>query len=441
MRAGAGIAAALTAAQQGARVNLVTKLRIGDSNTVMAEGGIQASVDPEDTPQKHFQDTVRGGGYHSDPSLVKQMVLDGPEVIRWLIQQGMNFDQKNDDPFGDLILKRPGGASAPRILSYRDYTGLEMMRVLREALAYQPGVISLSGHPVVELLSDEHGGCAGAVLYQVERKRFRVIRAGAVILATGGLGRLHLNEFPTSNHFGATGDGLILAYRLGAELRELDSFQYHPTGLAFPKHLAGSLVSEAARSAGALLRNGLGQRFVDELSPRDVVSAAILRECREGRAVEREGQLGVWLDTRVLTNQQLRGFGALCHQAKKCGHDPSTTPFMVYPTLHYQNGGVAIQTDGLTTVPRLFCAGEITGGIHGRNRLMGNALLEIISFGRRAGARAAELRHQAQPRKATLAHVHAWQRCLAEAGLPLDRHSPSLFPGYANFRLREHLEA
>jgi succinate dehydrogenase / fumarate reductase flavoprotein subunit/L-aspartate oxidase len=438
---GAGCAAALTAAQHGARVILTTKLRLGDSNTVMAEGGLQAAVGVDDTPQQHYDDTLRAGYFKADRKLVAQMVMDGPDVVRWLIQQGMQFDQENDDPFGNLILKRPGGASAPRILSYRDYTGLEMMRVLREAVSYQLGIDVWPGRPVVELLSNELGHCAGAVVYDLDHRQLVLVRASAVILATGGVGRIHLNAFPTSNHFGATGDGLVLAYRLGAKVRDLESFQYHPTGVVYPRHLAGSLVSEAARSAGATLLNGLGERFVDELQPRDVVSAAIIRECREGRGVVRGGQVGVWLDTPRLEQQQpgtLQRFGSLQHLADKCGHDPAERPFLVYPTLHYQNGGVVIDPAGATTVPGFFCAGEVTGGIHGRNRLMGNALLEIISFGRRTGAKAAELRQRSPHRKITIEHVHAWQRALTLAGLPLDNRGPQLFPAYANFNLQAH---
>lgn len=438
---GAGCAAALAAAEQGARVTLLTKLQLGDSNTVMAEGGMQAAVGVDDTPQLHYDDTLRAGQHAAERALVAQMVLDGPDIVRWLIQLGMQFDQEGSSPFGDLVLKRPGGGSAPRIVSFRDYTGLELMRVLREAVAHTPGIEVVPQSPVVELLSDEGGQCAGGVAYSIPYCRLFLVRAQAVILATGGIGRVHLSGFPTSNHFGATGDGLALAYRLGARLRELDSYQFHPTGLAHPRHLAGGLVSEAARSAGATLVNGLGERFVDELQTRDVVAAAVIRECREGRGVVHDGQVGVFLDTPGLEAAHpgaLERFAALRHLAVRCGHDPAETPFLVYPTLHYQNGGVAIAGDGATSVPGLFCAGEVTGGIHGRNRLMGNALLDILSFGRRAGAAAAARRSGPPRRKVGIAHLANWQRELTQAGLPLERRSPRLFPGYANFELRAH---
>ncbi len=438
---GGGCAAALTAATRGAQVILATKLRLGDSNTVMAEGGIQAAIGEDDSPQLHFEDTLRAGHFCGEPELVAQMVMDGPDVIRWLIRLGMMFDQEEDRPFGgDLLRKKPGGASAARILSYRDYTGLEMMRVLREAVDLEPGVAVWNRCPVVELLSDERGRCAGAVIYNLEWRTFVLVRARTVILATGGAGRLHLNAFPTSNHYGATADGLVLAYRIGARLRELDSFQYHPTGIAYPPHLAGGLISEAARSAGARLINGEGERFVDELKPRDVVASAILRECAQGRGIERGGQAGVFLDTPTLEMEHPgileKRLVTLRHLAAKCGHDASREPFLVYPTLHYQNGGVAIDKDGATSVPGLYCVGEVTGGIHGRNRLMGNALLDILSMGRRAGASAAETGRSTMAARAGIGHVHAWQRELTLAGLPLHVQAPQLFPGYAHFDLR-----
>jgi succinate dehydrogenase / fumarate reductase flavoprotein subunit/L-aspartate oxidase len=438
---GGGCAAALTAAKQGARVILATKLRLGDSNTVMAEGGIQAAVGEDDSPQLHFEDTLRAGHFCGEPELVAQMVMDGPDVIRWLIQLGVMFDLEEGRPMGgNLLRKKPGGASAARILSYRDYTGLEMMRVLREAVDLDPAVEVWNRCPAVELLSDERGRCAGAVIYNLESRTYVLVRARAVILATGGAGRLHLNAFPTSNHYGATADGLVLAYRIGAHLRELDSFQYHPTGIAYPAHLAGGLISEAARSAGAKLINGEGERFVDELKPRDVVASAILRECAQGRGIDRDGQTGVFLDTPTLEMENpgilAKRLVTLRHLARKCGHDAAVEPFLVYPTLHYQNGGVAIDKDGATSVPGLFCVGEVTGGIHGRNRLMGNALLDILSMGRRAGAKAAESGAGAMAGRAGIGHVHAWQRQLTLAGLPLHVKAPQLFPGYAHFDLR-----
>lgn len=438
---GAGAAVALAASESGARVLLATKLRLGDSNTIMAEGGMQSAVAADDTPQLHFDDTMRGGHHTADPTLVKRMVLDGPAVVRWLIELGVRFDMEDDHPFGDLVLKRPGGASAPRIVAHGDTTGLEIMRVLREEVASDPMIDVRPNSPVIELMSDGSGRCVGVVTYDIATRRFLLVRSSSVALATGGSGRMHLNGFLTSNHFGATGDGLVLAYRMGARLRDLDSFQYHPTGLAHPPHLAGSLITEAVRSAGAHLRNGHGRRFVDELAPRDVVSAAIIRECREGRGIERDGQVGVWLDTPGLERDHpgtLARFTALQHLADKCGLDPAEHPFLVGPTLHYQNGGVVIDERGRTAVDGLYCVGELAGGIHGRNRLMGNALLDILSFGRRAGADAADRAHTTSVERAGIGHLLDWQRELTEAEMPLDVRAPELYPRYANFDLATH---
>ena len=428
---GAGCAAALTAAESGARVILATKLRLGDSNTIMAEGGIQASVQKQDTLQAHYNDTWKAGYKLADKTLVKQLVTDGPETIRWLIQQGMQFDL---DSAGDLLTRRAGGTSASRVVHFRDYSGLEMMRVLRESV-YNHAAIEVRNYaPAVELLSNESGHCAGAILSSLEDSRYLQIKARTVIIATGGIGRLHLNDFPTSNHFGATGDGLVLAYRLGARLRDLDSFQYHPTGVAYPVHLSGTLITEGLRSAGAYIINAQGQRFVDELKPRDVVAAAIIRECREGWGVAEQDFRGVWLDTAGLENRNpgilQQRFPKLVQLGLKSRIDIRKHPMLIYPTLHYQNGGVIIDKNGHSTVPGLYCVGEVSGGIHGRNRLMGNALLEIISFGRKAGADAARQRQNRGHKKITLDHISRLRRELMQNHMPMQISSPLLFPDY-----------
>jgi len=428
---GAGCAAAL-AASPDAEVLVASKLLIGDGNTVMAEGGIQAAVGAEDSLQRHYADTVRGGHRAADRELVAAMVADGPEVIRWLIGLGVGFDREGSaGGSSELRRRQPGGATAARILSASDATGLEIMRVLREAVHLAPRVALADRCAAVELLTDEHGGCAGAVLFDFEHQRLVLARASVVVLATGGAGQLAVGGFPTSNHFSATGDGLALAYRVGAELRDAASFQYHPTGLAWPSRMAGHLVSEAARSEGATLRNGLGQRFVDELGPRDRVTAAILRECAEGRGVVRDGCTGVFLDTASLEAQRP---GTVAHRlttlvrlGRRNGFDPTAEPVLVTPTLHYHNGGIRIGVDGATTVPGLLSAGEVTGGVHGRNRLMGNALLDVCAFGRRAGATAARA-SRPRPRRVGIDHLHQWRRDLTAAGLDLDVTAPTLFP-------------
>lgn len=433
---GAGCAAALEASLAGAKVILATKLRLGDSNTVMAEGGIQASVEKDDSPQKHYEDTLKGAHGELDRSLAAQMVMDGPDVIRWLIQQGMQFEL---DQYGDLMTRRAGGTSAPRVLYFRDYTGLEMMRVLREAVS-NSNIEVWDYSPAVELLSDESGHCAGAIFSSLKDYKYILVKARSVIVATGGIGRMHLNGFPTSNHFGATGDGLVLAYRLGAQLRDLDIFQYHPSGLAYPPHLAGTLITEGVRSAGAYLLNAGGERFIDELKPRDYVASAIIRECAEGRGVYAgDGKSGVWLDTPSIELREPgiieKRFPKLLHLGTKCGIDPRKQPMLIYPTLHYQNGGVIIGKDCASTVPGLYSAGEVCGGVHGRNRLMGNSLLDIIAFGRRAGRAAAQRAHGfgRGPKKITIEHLRNFRRELMLANMPLTRKSPLLFPVYAKF--------
>ncbi len=431
---GAGCAAALVAAKAGARVTLATKLRLGDSNTVMAEGGIQASIEKDDTPQVHYEDTIKAGHFQGNKNLVANMVSDAPEVIRWLIQQGMQFDL---DKFGDIMLRRAGGTSADRVAYYRDYTGLEMMRVLRESVM-NSNIEVLDYSPAVELLANQSGRCAGAVISNLKDCTYELIRANAVIIATGGIGRMHLNDFPTSNHFGATGDGLVLAYRLGAKMLDLDSFQYHPTGLAHPHHLAGSLITEGIRSAGTYLLNSEGKRFVDELQTRDHVSSAILKECAEGRGIHvGDDSVGVWLDTPglELRNPGLieQRFPKLLQLGKKCNINLATTPLLIYPTLHYQNGGVQIDENGQSTVRGLYCVGEVSGGIHGRNRIMGNALLDIICFGRRAGAHAAENSRRPGHKKISIEHLSSLRRNLTMSKMPMEQKGPMLFPECAKF--------
>ncbi|MCK5648777.1 MAG: FAD-binding protein [Gammaproteobacteria bacterium] len=441
---GAGCAAALMAAESGARVILATKLRLGDSNTVMAEGGIQASVEKGDSPQAHYNDTLKAGHNKGKKELIKKLVMDGPETIRWLIQQGMQFDLNE---FGDLLTRKAGGTTANRVVYFRDYTGLEMMRILRESV--KNSSIDVRDYcPSVELLSNESGHCAGAIISSLNDCRYVQIKARSVIVATGGIGRMHLNQFPTSNHFGATGDGLVLAYRLGAKLRDLDSFQYHPTGVAFPQHLSGTLITEGVRSAGAYMINALGERFVDELKPRDIVAAAIIKECNEGRGVtlddNSQGGQGVWLDTPGLEARNpgllKQRFPKLIKLGLKSKIDITKVPMLIYPTLHYQNGGVIIDENGLSSIPGLYCVGEISGGIHGRNRLMGNALLEIISFGRRAGLQAVKARQLRGHKQISIDHISNLRRELMQNGMSMEKKSPLLFPDYAKYDTEEKLD-
>jgi len=426
---GAGITAALFAESAGAKVVLATKLRLGNSNTIMALGGMQASVDEKDSPVKHFADTMVAGQFKSRKELVRVMVDDGPRIVKWLLELGVNFDR---DENGNLLTKRAGGSSAPRILSIGDYTGLNIIKILKDEIRNRENIEILEFSPAIELTTNEFGECNGAVLFDLERKRFFLVKAKAVVLATGGSGRLHIQGFQTSNNFGATGDAIVLAYRAGARLEGLDSFQYHPTGIVYPDHMVGVLITEAIRSLGAHLVNSKGERFVNELETRDVVSAAMIRECEEGRGVKTpSGRVGVWLDTPVLTLKHGKGFlmkkfPALYRMFKRVKIDIEKRPLLVYPTLHYQNGGVLIDEKGETTVKNLFVAGEAAGGIHGKNRLMGNSLLDIFVFGRRAGLAAARRRYK-DAGKQTLKHVDRYYNELRNLRITTVAKTPRIF--------------
>lgn len=429
---GAGCAAALHAHSQGGKVILATKLRLGDSNTVMAQGGMQVAITREDSPVQHFLDTLKGGHMKNDHQLLKVMVEEGPSIAKWLLELGVLFDRDAD---GNLHVKKGGGSSKPRLLTCSDYTGLEIMRVLKDEVLNQK-IQVLEFCAAVELLSDDTGTCTGMILQDLDNKRFIVVAAKAVILATGGIGRLHIQGFPTSNHYGATGDGLAMAYRMGAKLLQIDTFQYHPTGAAFPEQLVGALVTEGIRSEGGHLVNAKGERFVNELDTRDVVSSSIIRECEEGRGVRTmTGRVGVWLDTPLLEAEQGPGtlekhFPAMVRQYTRYGIDIARDPVLVYPTLHYQNGGVQIDVNGESGVRNLFVAGEVSGGLHGRNRLMGNSLLDLMVFGKRAGT-TASLRAKSMPQgRLTLEHLARFRSEARKYSGSAGVVSPMLFPAY-----------
>lgn len=429
---GAGCTAALTAVGMGAKVLIATKLRMGDSNTVMAQGGMQVAIGKDDSPITHFFDTLRGGHYKNAPQLLKLLVEEGPGAARWLLELGVLFDR---DEEGNLRLKKGGGSSEPRLLTCSDYTGLEIMRVLKDEVLNR-GITVLEFSPVVELLSGPEGSCTGAVLRNLDTNQLLVVRSKTVMVATGGSGRLHIQGFLTSNHYGATGDALVLAYRMGARLVQIDTFQYHPTGAVYPEQLAGALVTEAIRSNGGQLVNAEGDRFINEMENRDVVSSAIIRECNEGRGVQTPaGRVGVWLDVPAVDRIHGEGtvarlFPAMVRQFGRYSIDITKEPVLIYPTLHYQNGGVQMDVHGESTVKNLFVAGEASGGLHGRNRLMGNSLLDLIVFGRRAGRAAAERAKEIRPGKVTLEHVKRFRAELKKAGITPKRTSPLILPDY-----------
>lgn len=436
---GGGSAAALLAQESGASVLLATKLRHGDSNTTMAEGGIAAASHRHDNPYLHYLDTMGGGRYMNKPELVKALVLDAPLVLDWLLQMGVMFDRDRDDT---LICSLAGGQSRKRIHSAKDYSGLEMMRVLRdECRNRQIPVLEFS--PAVELIKDENGQCAGAILFNYDTGGYLVVRSRCVVMATGGIGRLHIQGFPTTNHYGATADGLVISYRAGARLLYMDAIQYHPTGAAWPEQMLGWLCTEALRGTGAHLVNVEGKRFINELETRDATSSAIIREVHDRKKGIRTpaGNEGVWLDTPMIDMLGGRGkihrlFAGLERRFKSYNIDMTREPLLVYPTQHYQNGGVdMVDDEGRSTVPNLFLAGEVGGGVQGRNRLGGNSLVDIFVFGRRAGRAAALQAREVKLGRLTLQHVKEYHRALAEAGISNGKVSPLLLPDYTNPRI------
>ena len=431
---GAGASAALLAQENGAKTLLVTKLRLGDANTVGAQAGTQAADRSNDSPAIHYLDTIGGGRFDNIPELVEALVRDAPSVIKWLEELGVNWDKNPDSSMHELS---GGGASRLRLHSARDYTGLEEMRVLRDEV-HNRCIDYLEFSPVIELVMDDKGQVAGAILVNLETNELTLVRAKAVIMATGGAGRLHIQGFPTTNHYGATADGLVLAYRVGAELIFMDTMQYHPTGAAYPVQILGQLVTEKVRTLGAQLVNAEGEQFIMSLEPRDVVASANIRECRHMKGITTPtGELGVWLDSPMI--DLLRGEGtiarelpAMVRQFGRYNIDIVREPMLVYPTLHYQNGGIKIDPDGATTIPGLFAAGECMGGVHGRNRLIGNSTLDIFVFGRRAGKAAARYAREVKLGALTLDHVGKWQAELKEAGITESRPAtPLLLPNYA----------
>jgi succinate dehydrogenase / fumarate reductase flavoprotein subunit/L-aspartate oxidase len=434
---GAGTSAALMASEGGVKVIMATKLRHGDANTVMAEGGIQAATQECDSPYYHYIDTIGGGHFTNQPDLVSALAHDAPLSIAWLEELGMMF---NKLPDGRLDVRHFGGSSRKRMHSAGDMTGAEIMRVIRDEARNRPDSISVVElSPAVELLLDEEGKCAGAILYNMETREFYVTRAKAVILATGGFGRLHIKGFATTNHYGATMDGVILAYRAGVGNKYLYSTQYHPTGVVYPEQNLGLLITEKVRGLGSHVLNRDGEQFCFPLEPRDVESAELIREALErGKGVlTPTGRVGVWLDSPMI--ELLHGEGTVRKelpakfiQFNRHGIDISKDPMLVYPTLHYQNGGFNINADAETTIPGLYGAGEVVGGIHGENRLMGNSLQDIIAFGRRAGTNAAEYaKGGVQLKDLTLDHVVSFEKDLQEAGVENPIVAPMLLPDYS----------
>jgi succinate dehydrogenase / fumarate reductase flavoprotein subunit len=444
---GAGLSATLTALEFGIdreEILLVQKLRLGDANSKMSQGGIQAAVGSEDNPAIHFLDTIGGGHYFNEPNLVAALVKGGPEVIGWHESLGVLYDREAD---GFLQLSPMGGTSRNRMLSCKDYTGLEITRVLVDEFLNK-GIPYVEFTSVVELTTDQEGAVTGAILFDMDTNEYFVARSKSTVLATGGSGRLHIQGFETTNHYGATGDGIAMAYHAGARLRDLDSSQFHPTGAAYPDQMVGQLCTEKLRGRGAQPLNMHGELFVHRLETRDVEASAIIRECygRDNGVTTPIGMRGIWLDTPIIDmingdGTIEREFASMLRNFNKFSIDIRKVPMLVFPTLHYQNGGVVINSRCETGVPGLYAAGEVCGGVHGKNRLAGNSQLDLYVFGRIAGRFAAKRAHKIKSGNLTLLHLDRYEKWLKDEGIKTEKRAPILLPEYRRKKtLERHIK-
>jgi succinate dehydrogenase / fumarate reductase flavoprotein subunit/L-aspartate oxidase len=381
----AGLAAAVSAVDAGSRVALATKTTLQANNSSKAQGGIQASFGADDSPELHAEDVLRSSHGTADPGLVDVLTSEAPSAIAWLEGLGCAFTREN----GGYRLARCGGASRRRLLQVGDRTGHAITKALRDR--HEAGRAETLAHHRLEELAPGNGGWRASF---TTPDGMRDVSAGTVVLASGGrcyaeAGRR--GELST-NHPNATGETTGIAVEAGAETRDLDALQYHPNGGAWPSTMQGYSIPETTRSYGAVLLNGDGMEFTDSLGPRDEVSQAIFDEVEAGRGVVTEdGRPAVWLDTtRIPAADAEVSLPYMLRRYRGAGIDPLTEPILTYPVLHYQNGGLVIDTRAETTLEGVFACGEIAGGTHGRNRMMGNSLLECVVFGRRAGAAAAE---------------------------------------------------
>jgi len=420
---GAGLRAAIEASAAGVSVGLVCKSLLGKAHTVMAEGGIAAAlanVDDRDNWKVHFADTMRGGQYVNNWRMAELHAKEAPDRVRELEAWGAMFDRTAD---GRILQRNFGGHRYPRLAHVGDRTGLELIRTLQDHGIHQG--IDVHMECTVTCLLKEGSRVVGAFAYERERGRFKVFRAKAIVLATGGIGRAYKI---TSNSWEYTGDGHALAYEAGAELMDMEFVQFHPTGMIWPPSVRGILVTEAVRGEGGVLKNSQGRRFMfdeipenyraqtadneeegwrytqgdkaarrpPELLTRDHVSRCIVREIKEGRGSPHGGVfLDIsWIKERIPNAAEhiRKKLPSMYHQFKQLADiDITTEPMEVGPTTHYVMGGVRVDADSqMSTVPGLFAAGECAAGINGANRLGGNSLSDIIVFGKRAGEFAAK---------------------------------------------------
>jgi succinate dehydrogenase / fumarate reductase, flavoprotein subunit len=419
---GAGLRAAIEASAAGVKVGLLCKSLLGKAHTVMAEGGVAAAlanVDDRDSWKVHFADTMRGGQYVNNWRMAELHAKEAPDRVRELEAWGALFDRTGD---GRILQRNFGGHKYPRLAHVGDRTGLEMIRTLQDHGIHR-GLDVHMEFTVVSLLSDG-ARIAGALGYDRERGRFRVFKAKATVLATGGIGRAYRI---TSNSWEGTGDGHALAYRAGAELMDMEFVQFHPTGMVWPPSVQGILVTEGVRGEGGVLRNSEGRRFMfddipenyrsqtadnpdegwrytqgdknarrpPELLTRDHVARCIMREVKAGRGSPHGGVFLdiAWIKERIPNAPEhiRKKLPSMYHQFKElAGLDITVEPMEVGPTTHYVMGGVRVDADTqMSTRPGLFAAGECAAGINGANRLGGNSLSDLLVFGKRAGEYAA----------------------------------------------------
>src|SRR6187399_2174598 len=420
---GAGLRAAIEAANAGARVGLVCKSLLGKAHTVMAEGGAaaaMANVDDRDSWKVHFADTMRGGQYLNNWRMAQLHAQQAPERVKELERWGAVFDRTTD---GKILQRNFGGHRYPRLAHVGDRTGLELIRTLQDQGVHR-GLDVHMEFTVVSLLVSG-GRATGVIGYERERGRFKVFNASAVVLATGGAGRAYKI---TSNSWEGTGDGHALAYQAGAELMDMEFIQFHPTGMIWPPSVQGILVTEGVRGEGGVLRNKEGRRFMfddipdayknqtanneeegwrytqgdknarrpPELLTRDHVARCIMREVKAGRGSPHGGVfLDIsWIKEKLPHAQEhiRKKLPSMYHQFKELADlDITREPMEVGPTTHYIMGGIRVNADTQeSTIPGLFAAGECAAGINGANRLGGNSLSDLIVFGKRAGEYAAE---------------------------------------------------
>src|SRR5919198_164713 len=381
-----GLAAAVTADNAGARVALATKGALQSCNSAKAQGGIQAAFGDDDSPEQHAEDVWQSSHETANRKLAEILTGEAPAAIHWLEEHGVEFTREN----GGYRLARCGGASRKRLLQVGDRTGHAITTALRDVYVASSGE-AIPNCPLVALERTENGWLATC---RPKGGGELLIDAGAVVLAAGGRCYREAEERGelSTNHPGATGEVTKIALDLGAESRDLDALQYHPNGGAWPANMQGYSIPETTRAYGAVLLNRDRDEFTDSLGARDEVSQAIFDEVEKGNGVATpDGRPAVYLDTTRIPERDAQiSLPYMLRRYRAGGIDPLREPILTYPVLHYQNGGLLVDEHGETTVEGIFSCGEIAGGTHGRNRMMGNSLLECTVFGRRAGKAAAE---------------------------------------------------